>query len=162
MELQRSLPCHLGKEQLWNHLLGIPVKGRLARGWDLYGEWMDDKSRSYYMTGKFGFTGAWRAGREPHNKFKEATAFAHEDCDMKEKWKRMVIWNCLFDCSKEELEFQQKQGKSERKRYVISRMLEAQTYTHSAERVAGQRACRELMAKRKLKKQTCKRKKRKR
>ncbi len=126
VQYQRSLVPHLGKEQTWKYLLGIPVKGKL-RDFDLYGEFFDDNTKSYYMTGKFSFTGYWRAGRLPNWKFDEAYEFAHEECGIKEKWKRMVIWNRLFDCSKETLERLKRQTTCERKRHVICKLLELKT-----------------------------------
>jgi len=122
---QKMLTLPLSKEQRWNLLLGIPVKGREARGWDSYGEFKDDHTKSYYMTGRLGFTGYWRAGRDPFNSLTESMAFAFEQCDIKEKWKRMIIWNCLFDHTIEKLEFLKATTKCERKHYVICKLLEA-------------------------------------
>ena len=120
---QTILVPYLSQEHRWNYLLGIPVKDKL-KNWDMYGEIGEDHTRSYYMTGKFGFSGYWRAGRCPDWHFDEVYTFAHEDCDIKEKWKRMVIWNRLFDCDKETLLLLRKTTKSERKHYVICKLLE--------------------------------------
>lgn len=148
--MEYTLMRHLGRERSWNWLLGIPT--RLRKGWDSYGEWMPDRSRSYYMTGRYGFTGYWRAGRLPNTKLTEAMTFSSEDCDIKEKWKRMLIWNYLFDCDRETLELMLEQTKCERKHHVILRMLEAQTYKGLDERVAAQHSVRNAHKMRFLKK----------
>ena len=109
-------------EQRWNYLLGIPVRGRF-KGIDSYSVYRDSKKHSYFMTGTFGFSDYWRAGKTPKDHISDVIEFAYEPCDLKEKWKRMVIWNCLFERGRKELKRRAKTTKSERERYVISKLL---------------------------------------
>ena len=126
-----TLNPFLGEKQVWDYLLGLPLTGKWI-GWDSYGEWFDDPTRSYYMTGKFGFRGAWRCGRVPAWKFNESFTFAHEKCDTKEKWKRMVIWNYFYDYDDDQLKLIQYCTKSERAKNVIDELLKIDDrITHS-------------------------------
>jgi hypothetical protein len=128
---QLTLNPVLSKKHIWDYLLGLPLEGHWI-GWDSYGEWIDDNTRSYYMTGKFGFRGAWHCGRVPNDKMKEALHFAHEECDTKEKWKRMVIWNRLYECNDERLRQFQAKIVSERGKHVISKLLKLNGRVESA------------------------------
>ena len=110
-------------EQRWNYLLGIPMRG-CFKGLDGYSVFRDGENCSHFMTGSFGFSGWWRAGRAPNDHLDEVMAFAYEPCDVKEKWKRMVIWNCLFERPRKDLKRTVKTTKSERERYVVSKLLE--------------------------------------
>jgi hypothetical protein len=102
--------------------LGIPVRG-LFKDMDWYSIFRDEKQRSYFMTGSFGFSGWWRTGRVPNDHLDEVMTFAYELGDIKEKWKRMVIWNCLFERPRKDLRRIVKTT-SERARYVVSKLLE--------------------------------------
>jgi hypothetical protein len=121
--MQQGLGCYLSEERAWDYLLGLPLSDR-EKNWDSYGDYYPDRTRSCYATGRFGFAGRWRAGRFPNWKFFEVQAFAHEPCDMKEKWKRMIIWNHYFEGPKTRLEVIRAETGSERKHYVIGRLLD--------------------------------------
>ena len=108
-----TLNPFMGKKQVWDMFLGLPLTHR-QKTWDSYGEFFGDNTRSYYMTGKFGFQGYWHCGRVPDMKFHDALHFAHEECDIKEKWKRMTLWNHFYEYDDGKLRNIQKTTKSGR------------------------------------------------